>query len=396
MSELRKYLSKSILESQIKLRGLLSISILVEIYMRASINLYSDGKNGTDGWRQGDWLINYSAGFIRRGVIGQMLLGLHLNPKSTLLTLYVLQISLYLPLLIIFMWFLIKNKFSWGSIILTLNPAGLLFPGLGIGGFGRKEIFGIVILVSLSYLHFRKIQNEKALLTSLLFFYLVSILISEVNYLFFPTILYFLFKSNLHQKFLKVISVGLSFLYLSEILFLYHFSGNVKQSLKICNHLVFLKYNKHICDGAITFLPKSSHEVFLLLKNEYPRNFLYLIVLVLGLCPIFTSTWFTKDKLNKFYVASILLFSIPLFFSALDYGRWIFMIVIQITIFIIATSEANSIRFPLAMYKFSIPYTFLWGFPNYLISSSVILRDSVIGYNFRLFSGIVNLIMKLL
>ena len=46
--------------------------IIVLIQLRFGIRL----AGGDDGWTIGDWLINYHAGFVRRGGMGEILLAL--------------------------------------------------------------------------------------------------------------------------------------------------------------------------------------------------------------------------------------------------------------------------------------------------------------------------------
>ena len=92
----------------------------------------------------GDWLINYHGGFFKRGLFGQIFLGVfHLHGALANWDLFVFQCVLYFVILSYFISYVRKNNFSTSSIILTCNPAAIAFVGWN-HGITRKELLGFV------------------------------------------------------------------------------------------------------------------------------------------------------------------------------------------------------------------------------------------------------------
>jgi hypothetical protein len=102
---------------------------------------------GGDAYRIGDWLINYEGGFVRRGLLRQLLLWEGRSFPGTLLPLILfIQVALYGMLLVWGYRLLAPHMQSRVSILLLgLSPASFLFEALNPQGF-RKELLGLVLL----------------------------------------------------------------------------------------------------------------------------------------------------------------------------------------------------------------------------------------------------------
>jgi hypothetical protein len=104
-----------------------------------------------DGWRLGDWLINYHAGFVRRGLPGEIALrlahGLHL--PSPVLVVVLAQIVCYGILFWAIDRLLRPTRLDFWTLACVLSPATLAFQFLVTGGGFRKEI---LLLAGLSAL----------------------------------------------------------------------------------------------------------------------------------------------------------------------------------------------------------------------------------------------------
>jgi len=110
-----------------------------------------------DEWRIGDWLINYQGGFVRRGLIGELLI--HASPwtpidvrmlvKLLLLVLYALLFGLSAALI----WPLRSTP---ALIALLASPAFLLFQTQATPGAGRKELLLLVLLL----IHLHRLLRE--------------------------------------------------------------------------------------------------------------------------------------------------------------------------------------------------------------------------------------------
>jgi hypothetical protein len=107
-------------------------------------------------WVVNDWLINYSGGFVRRGLAGSLLLWLaeHIQ-MDVYLTITLFVHSLFIVVAVTYLGRLLvvlEGRDSPLALSLLLfTPSLLLFPLLDPNAFGRKEI--LLILVQLANLH---------------------------------------------------------------------------------------------------------------------------------------------------------------------------------------------------------------------------------------------------
>ena len=119
------------------------IIILVSsfIYFLWSIKLLNDFP-----WRYvfTDWIINYEGGFIRRGLLGEISIGLskffNLNIKYIF---FIIHLFAYLLFHLLFYKFFSKFKKNYVFYLLCFSPLVFLYPIATFEAFARKEIFYI-------------------------------------------------------------------------------------------------------------------------------------------------------------------------------------------------------------------------------------------------------------
>jgi hypothetical protein len=142
----------------------------------------------------GDWLINYASGFVRRGLFGEVFLNLAPAGKSSIWFLFIMQVGLYLLLYLFLFSFLIRKKFSWLSIAVVCCPAGIPLIGFDTGGFGRKEILGILSLIILTFAINRTgtVRTVISILSTI--FFVISILTWEPNLIALPSLFFVMAK----------------------------------------------------------------------------------------------------------------------------------------------------------------------------------------------------------
>ena len=129
-----------------------------------------------------EWLINYTGGFTRRGLIGQICIFLanylETNLRDIVLIFQVLLIGLYLLLI----YKLTLNLKINRLIILSLfTPIFLLYPVAEIEVLARKEVFIFCIFIVYFFLNTTIYQSFYKL-----FFLSIAILIWEPVIFFFP------------------------------------------------------------------------------------------------------------------------------------------------------------------------------------------------------------------
>ncbi len=97
---------------------------------------------GLDSWIIGDWLINYSGGFVRRGLDGAVVMGLHRVTGVPLeWDVFLIQVTVFLVLLGCVYQLSKGIRWSYGMTAVLLSPATLAFTVLDPNFAGlRKEI----------------------------------------------------------------------------------------------------------------------------------------------------------------------------------------------------------------------------------------------------------------
>lgn len=167
--------------SKAKKSLLLLIPAVLVIYF--GLRLYHDP---IDTYTWTELLINYAAGFIRRGLIGRVayLISPYLSAKFFLSALiiccYLLQIYLFQCLTQGI------NGFEW--LLFVFSPTTFLFPIYNFEAYGRKDVFLVVIFL-LSFLMILKNVRLSRLFPLVLMLYQIGILIHEYTIFYFPFVI---------------------------------------------------------------------------------------------------------------------------------------------------------------------------------------------------------------
>ena len=163
-----------------------------------------------------DWLINYSGGFVRRGLIGQLTIELSFELRKTILIFQIFFFTTYYLLV----FFLLRKTLKNRLIILSIfTPIFILYPVAEIEALGRKEILIFLIIAIYFLIDVRKFKNQ--LLFKLIIFPIL-ILIWEPAIFFFPYLLLIDLVSFRINKFninLIYIFLSYSIVFLTTILF---------------------------------------------------------------------------------------------------------------------------------------------------------------------------------
>jgi hypothetical protein len=116
--------------------GLFLVAALLLFLSFIAFSLYVD--LGKDTWIYGDWIINYSSGFVRRGLIGSLIhLQSIVSPPVALAIVHILLYAAFTALLLFQFW-----RYRHDLLVMTLlfSPLGLLFFVYNHYAIGRKEI----------------------------------------------------------------------------------------------------------------------------------------------------------------------------------------------------------------------------------------------------------------
>jgi len=141
----------------VKINAAFYLFVLVAILLTASTYL---NRAHMDAWNTADWLINYQGGFVRRGLIGEIIFRIgaftHLDIVEMVTSLQVLTY-----LCILYFTFKLSKGIPASALnaFLVFSPAFMLFAVNDRAGSFKKEILLLALLSFHSYYLSRLRQN---------------------------------------------------------------------------------------------------------------------------------------------------------------------------------------------------------------------------------------------
>jgi hypothetical protein len=292
----------------------------------------------TSGWSE--VMINYNAGFVRRGLMGHFLY--YLSNFINIATFYPLfLLTIYSFVWCFIIYHLTKAVNIYYSLLCILSPAILIFPVYQYGNYFRRDIFVILFIISSMYIFTQKLISRQkislyTLTTAFCINYFISYLIAEITLFFMPIaaiplgICYY--KANkfkiwiILMCFLGFISIIISFL----------------ASLDVDIMTIVKSFPLEICDSYATVaalnLPiESGFNLVIKCWKEYNKVIISLPILIaLAFCPIifiyrkYKIFYIIKNIIPNKYIKILFIFCLLcpflLFVIGVDYGRYIYMI----------------------------------------------------------------------
>lgn len=282
------------------------------------------------GYVIADWLIDFSGGFVRRGLGGYFTL--HLSDWLGLeanFTVNLLQIFFYLVYMVLMFQLIKRKQLDIWFLILLLSPVTLLFPIVDVCAVGRKEI----ILFSLFggyLLCLTKGWMRSGLLTG---FFAIALLIAT----FFHELIFFYTPYFILAAYIQSAKEGSTFRFKAPLLLisgsllaivpLFLFGKSI-DGPAICAQLTGRGLDERICSGILT--GPTEYTVRYIVEQAWSSGYFtsYGLALLLGLIPFVLFVYYSRSTLvtvkQFLLVFSLLfLFSAPLFVLAVDWGRWI-------------------------------------------------------------------------
>ena len=290
-----------------------------------------------------DWLINYEGGFVRRGLLGQIVFELSklLNIQIKFLIL-IFQISIYLIYFILFFLLLSKIETNFFWLLIIFSPISFLYPMAELEALGRKDIFVITSFLIFSIINYRSFSS---LLFSFIFIFTLSCLIHEITFFYIFHYLFVFYVKNkifINQK-LNIKHYLVSFLSLGVLLYLNLYLHNFVIIEDIVNSYNY--ENLTALSGSFSHISPTIDSVFF--KTFSNINIVtiarYGFLILISTIPFIYFIKIKSDYENKYFnfqnifISNILL-SIPLYLLIFDWGRVIyinynFFIIIIIFIF---------------------------------------------------------------
>lgn len=319
---------------------------------------------GDNGWKTGDWLINYQGGFVRRGLLGQLMLEISNLGLNLLLVTFLVQSLIYVGITANVLQSFFSKQRKLTELAYLLSPAFIfLFPTYNLQGGFRKEIIAFLAFTLLLKSLSDKQKNAYLIMLMSIMVYSIGVFSHESIGLSLPFFITALHRkqrntgNNIRNALLAFVFIAISAIgvYLSV-----QYHGNQTVTDAICQSLVSKGLNPGLCGGGISSLTDSIHDAFRLVATKWPKYLLYLPLFVLSVLPIFMSNWWRS---NRLILIGGLVSLLPLFAIAVDWGRWIHIYVFMATMLIISDNEAiTRPRYRLTLLTL-LAYALVWRLP---------------------------------
>ena len=290
-----------------------------------------------------DWLINYEGGFVRRGLLGQIIFELSkfLNFQIKFVMLF-FQITIYSIYFLIFYLLLSKRKANFFWLLIIFSPISFLYPMAELEALGRKDIFVITFFLIFSIINYKSLN---ILLFSFISLFSLSCLIHEITIFY---IFHYLFVFYIKNKFFINQQVNkkhylIFFLSLIVLLYLNLYLHNFVVIEDIVNSYNY--ENLTTASGSFSHISPSIDSVFLKTFNNISLTSVarYGFLVLINTIPFIYFIKIKKEYEDKYFNSqniffAVILLSIPLYLLIFDWGRVIyinhnFFIIIVILIF---------------------------------------------------------------
>jgi hypothetical protein len=322
--------------------------------------------SGGDSWKTADWLINYSAGPLRRGLTGTILLALSDLGLPLLWLTYVFQVSIYAVIFIVVLELYKQRERGVFWLLILYSPAFLLFSFYDFQGGFRKEIIIFSIFAYFCLLYSCKTITQ----TKLVFIsigYVFAGLSHELTVFTLPFFVYLLFISAkqglITERVAVIYSAFFAVASTAILMFATLHKGDVAISEAICQSLINRHLNPDICVSAITWLGTDSIKAASIVLKQISYVSLFTpILFVVAVAPLFFTTWWKKQT---YVLLTISIFSFsPLFITAIDWGRWVYILTFML--FCLALAEEVTVRYAFKNIYFIAGFFYLttWFIPH--------------------------------
>jgi len=274
----------------------------------------------------GSYLINYEYGFMRRGLMGSILLNLNLTSTFGLLILTALiLIMLYVLFQFLFIGLLEKNNNIFLTLI-TFSPLILFYQFINTTHSVNSNLMGgeFLGLLTLVYAAYIKDKQNKYNLFLVLSLFNISIYTHEVNILTLFT-LYLILKNRIHAL-LTLFSVSVF-----SYLYFLNYSSFSDKFEPLCKQFESLRIRDNICLGGLSnstsdqvsfgYSMLKDFELLNIIFTQQNKSYVYSILFFLYFV---SKSGISKNTLAKsLFVVSAYL---PIFLVAIDWGRWLYII----------------------------------------------------------------------
>lgn len=282
---------------------------------------------GGDGYKTGDWLINYQGGFVRRGLIGELLFSFSTLGPDLLWITFLIQSAIYFGLawMILDLFFCKRRRIA--DLLFIFSPAFIfLFPFYSIAGGFRKEI---LVFFSFTFLVWglRRGSSSAVMLPVTFVSYTLALFSHEMSFFalpYFLYVLYFQFRGSevptvIQHKTMVVLLTLISVIGFA-VSVVYSGDSSTGDAILVSLHDKGLDPVK--VGGAIGWFSYSTSDALRAVSECVGHSGYkgYLHSLFLSLVPVF---YVGYHRRHAGILVISFLFTLPLFVLGTDWGRWI-------------------------------------------------------------------------
>ena len=296
-----------------------------------------------NSWITSDWLINYEGGFVRRGLVGEILLSFsdYFGVGLVLLTgifISILWVA-YLGVISALWWK--KEQRGVLDLVVLLSPAFVAFNVWDFQGGFRKELLLLFFLGAFS-LRYRKEHRANPGIFEAGFWatlYVVGALTHEIFIFAIPMVAVLIVLHHINGGLTKsamwtLLATLFSTISVTSVVLLGSL-GTVDQQAIICSAIVDRGYDSALCGGAIRFIGAEAA-----LSNAGIEH----LIIYIGLAGLAALPFFGKRAVNLnlgLLFLGVTLSLLPLFLIAADWGRWIYVVASFISVVDLRFGEAS-------------------------------------------------------
>ena len=298
-------------------------------------------------WLVGEWLVNYSGGFSRRGFSGSLILGVSdvtgLNP---LWTVFGFQLLLLAGILILLYVKVTSEPLPLGVMVALFSPMALSYFLVDPGGVaGRKEYLLFLIAILWFSFQSRNMQTNKIRAGQALSFLLFglafgALVLTHEGFLFFfpllviPIVLSRLTSAKPSLTWVLTSISSMAVPSAAAVVAILFFSSR-PTFFQMCTPLTSRQVPEKVCEGAIAWSVNNGSPglEFALEQTAFFVQNYNLYYFIVAVCLVFIFASFRSLQplhpmsrqrfLGPALVGSLIATSLPLFVIAHDWGRYI-------------------------------------------------------------------------
>lgn len=335
------------------------------VFLAIVIRYYEQILSGGEFYKTGDWLINYAAGPVRRGLVGEILFYISNFGLPLKWLVFFTQVSFYFLIFILVQKIYLMRERGSEWLLLLFSPAFIFFAFYDFQGGFRKEIIVFLSFLVLALSYARQNVDSKTIIVSYALFLLAvfSHELAAFTLPFFGYIFFNSFRSGKVSRRTALIAMLLfSVTALLSLLFAQAFPGGELVKRQICNSVVEKGFSRYICDGAIQWIGFDAKYALQTTFDYVQKYFLvYPFLLLLATLPLLLSAW---AKRNLVFLLVGFCFLCPLFVVATDWGRWTHIYFFFVFVLILSESVWQDIKIRKLPILVLIIYLTTWSIPH--------------------------------